>query len=109
MLSFDEFVNEGKVTIKRKYTDLHPSLTVSTNAPIRERILSFLKEAGTVTHDELMEFIAGMNEESGGSTSRKWVNKNTQYFVIKERQGVKTYRLSPLGERVHRAILKQVS
>jgi hypothetical protein len=109
MLSFEEFVNEGKVTIKRKYTELYPSREVSSNAPIREKILSFVKEAGTVTHDELMEFIAGMNEENGGSTSRKWVNKNTQYFVIKERQGVKTYRLSSLGERVHHAILKQVS
>lgn len=108
-LSFEEFVNEGKVTVKRKYTDLHPQREVSTNAPIRERILSFVKEGGRVSHEELMEFIASMNEENGGSTSRKWVNKNTQYFHITEKNGVKTYRLSALGERVHNAILKQVS
>jgi len=108
-LSFDDFINEGKVTVKRKYTDKYPQREVSSNAPIREKILSFVKEAGRVSHEELMEFIAGMNEENGGSTSRKWVNKNTQYFHITEKNGVKTYRLSSLGERVHAAILKQIS
>ncbi len=108
-LSFDEFINEGKVTVKRKYTDRYPKQEVSSKAPIREKILSFVKEGGRVSHEELMEFISSMNEENGGSTSRKWVNKNTQYFHITEKNGVKTYRLSALGERVHAAILKQVS
>jgi len=108
-LSFDEFLNEGKVTVKRKYTDKYPMKEVSSKAPIRERILSFVKEAGRISHEDLMEFIASMNEENGGSTSRKWVNKNSHYFHITEKNGVKTYRLSALGERVHNAILKQVS
>ena len=108
-LSFDEFLNEGKVTVKRKYTDKHPQKDVSVKAPIREKILSFVKEAGRISHEDLMEFISSMNEETGGATSRKWVNKNSHYFHITEKNGVKTYRLSALGERVHNAILKQVS
>ena len=107
-LSFDELVNEGKVTVKRKYTDNYPSQEVSTNAPVREKVLSFVKEKGTVSHEELMEFISGMNEETGGLTSRKWVNKNTQYFRITEKNGVKTYRLSSLGERVQNAIVNNL-
>ena len=71
MLTFEEFVNEGKLTIKRKYTDAHPSHEVSSNAPIREKILSFVKEGGTVTHEELMEFIAGMNEGNGIVTGKQ--------------------------------------
>jgi hypothetical protein len=108
-LSFEDFINEGKVTVKRKYTDNYPKKEVSSNAPVRERILSFVKEAGRISHEDLMEFIASMNEENGGATSRKWVNKNSHYFHITEKNGVKTYRLSALGERVHNAILKQVS
>ena len=108
-MSFEEFINEGKVTVKRKYTDAYPSKEVSVNAPIREKILSYVKEVGRVSHEELMEFISGMNEENGGATSRKWVNKNTRYFRISEKNGEKIYRLSSLGERVHAAIMKQVS
>jgi hypothetical protein len=45
-----------------------------------------------------------MNEETGGTTSRKWLNKNPHYFKVSEKNGVKTYKLSKLGERVHNAI-----
>ena len=108
-LDWDEELIKIFITVKRKYTSAHPSYRVSTNAPIREKVLSFVKESGTVTHKELMEFISGMNEETGGSTNRKWVSKNNHYFVVREKDGVKTYRLSSLGEHVHAAILKQVS
>jgi predicted HTH transcriptional regulator len=108
-LSFDEFINEEKLTIKRRYTDKYPKMEISSVAPIREKILSFVKESGEVTHEELMEFIAGMNEETGGATSRKWINKNTRYFKISEKNGSKTYRLSGLGSRVHSAIMNQIS
>jgi len=104
--SFDEFLNEGKVTFKRKYTEAYPAKHVFTNAPVREKILSFVKEKGEVTHDEMMEFVRSVNEETGGNTSRKWLTKNTRYFNIKEKNGTKTYRLSSLGEKVHTSINK---
>jgi hypothetical protein len=94
------------VTVKRRYTDAHPASAVSDKAPVREKILSFVKEKKSVSHTELMEFISMMNEETGGSTSRKWVNKNTQYFTIKEKAGQKTYTLSALGSRVCEKISK---
>jgi hypothetical protein len=47
----------------------------------------------------------GLNEETGGTTSRKWLTKNPQYFkIVTEKDGSKTYKLSALGERVHNAI-----
>lgn len=102
--TFEDFLNEGKVSVKRKYTDKYPAKHVSSHGPIRERILAFVKENGEVTREGLMEFIKGMNEDNGGATSRKWLNKNPQYFKVTEKNGVKTYKLSSLGERVHNAI-----
>ena len=108
VLSFSEYImNEGCVVFKRKYTDLYPEKSVSSTGPVREKILSFVKEKEQVTHQELMEFIKSINEESGGQTSRKWVNKNTSYFRIIEKNGVKSYSLSVIGKRVHEAIMKQ--
>jgi len=102
--SFEDFLNESKVSIKRKYTENHPAKHVSSHGPIREKVLAFVKEKGEVTREELLNFFKGMNEETGGSTSRKWLNKNPHYFKVTEKKGVKTYKLSQLGERVHNAI-----
>ena len=104
VLSFTEFLNEALVTVKRRYTEAHPQKAVSDNAPIRERILAYVKEKREVSHTQLMKFISDMNEQTGGSTSRKWVNKNTQYFTIKEKHNTKYYALSKMGERVHSKI-----
>jgi len=102
--SFEEFLNEAKVTVKRKYTDIYPSKQVDQRGPTREKVLSFVKENGIVSYEDMMEFMKSMNEETGGSTSRKWLTKNPQYFRITEKAGKKTYKLSSLGEKVHRAI-----
>ena len=105
--TFEDFINEGRVVIKRKYTDTHPEKAVSDKAPIRERVLSFVSEKGSVTRQELLEFLSAMNEETGGNTSRKWLTKNPTLFVIKEKNGIKTYNLSSYGKKVHESILKQ--
>ena len=105
--TFEDFLTEGRVIVKRKYTEDHPQKSVSDKAPIRERVLSFVNEKGSVTRQELMEFFKSMNEETGGSTSRKWLTKNPTLFVIKEKNGVKTYMLSSYGKKVHESIMKQ--
>ena len=105
--SFDEFLNEARLTYKRKYTDTHPEQTVYDRGPVREKVFSFVNEKGKVTHNEMINFIKGINEETGGTTSRKWVNKNTSYFKIRERNGEKIYSLSEKGKRVHNSIMSQ--
>jgi hypothetical protein len=102
--NFEDFLNEAKVSVKRQYTALHPAKYVSSHGPIREKVLAFVKENGEVSQKDLFEFFKGMNEETGGTTSRKWLNKNPHYFKVTEKNGVKTYKLSKLGERVHNAI-----
>jgi len=104
--SFDEFVSEGHIVVKRKYTDAHPEKKVGNKAPIREKILSFLAEQGKVNKEQMMEFINGLNEESGGTTSRKWLNKNTHLVSVTTKNEEKTYSLTKLGRKLHEKIVK---
>lgn len=75
-------VNEAKVTLKRKY-GVHPPHIVGSHAPIRERVLAFVKEKGTVSEEEVQQYIQGIREEGGKEGSSKWLKYNTQYFNIK--------------------------
>jgi len=103
--TFDEFITEGHIVFKRKYTDAHPEKKVGATGPIREKILSFLHEKGTVNKTEMMEFISGLNEETGGKTSRKWLNKNSHLVIVTEKDGTKFYTLSKTGQRIHSKIV----
>lgn len=107
--TFREFLNEARIVVKRQYTEQHPAKAVSDYAPVRERILSFINEKGTVSRSQLLEFIRGFNEATGRTTSAGWINKNSNYFNVKEANGTKYYSLSKLGERVHNSILNQKS
>lgn len=103
-LSFKEFVNEGLHTIKRKYTDAHPEKRISDYAPVRERIMSFLKEKKSATHEEMSEFFKLMNEETGRKTGISWVRANSHLVSVKESGGVRTYALTAEGLRTHKKI-----
>lgn len=103
--SFDEFISEAHIVFKRKYTDAYPEKKVGLAGPIREKILSFLHEKGTVNKTEMMEFISGLNEETGGNTSRKWLNKNSHLIVVTEKDGMKYYALSKTGQKIHSKIV----
>lgn len=99
--SYDDFLNEAIHVVKRKYTESHPQKVVSDYAPVRERVLSFVTEKGRVTVEEMQEFLKLMNEETGRKASMGWVNANSNLFRIKEENGVKYYRLSTEGKRIH--------
>lgn len=101
VLSYDQYLTEALLVVKRKYTDLHPEKKVSNYAPVRERVLSFIKEKGTVSEKELTEFLRMMNEETGRKTTMGWVKANEKFFTVKTTEGEKTYTLSKDGHRVH--------
>jgi hypothetical protein len=101
VLSYSDFLNEALMVVKRKYTDLHPEKIVSNYAPVRERVLSFIKEKGSVSEQDLQEFLKMMNEESGRKTSMGWVKANQKLFTVKTNEGNKMYSLSKEGERIH--------
>jgi hypothetical protein len=105
VLSYDEFINEAVHVVKRRYTEAHPQKIASDYAPVREKVLAFVKEKDTVTEQEFAEFFRLMNEESGRKTSMRWVTANRELFVIREtRSGEKTYRLSKEGLRIHQKL-----
>lgn len=103
---FDDFIAEGHIVVKRQYTKLHPEKKVGSVAPIREKILSFLAEKGSVNKDQMMEFINGLNEENGGNTTRKWLNKNAHLVAVTKKNETITYSLSKLGKRLHEKVMK---
>jgi len=102
--NYTEFLNEAILVVKRKYTEQHPEKKVSDYAPVRERVLSFVKEKNQVTEEELSEFLRMMNEETGRKTSLGWVKANSALFKIREKNGQKTYALSSEGVRIHEKI-----
>jgi hypothetical protein len=104
--NYSEFLNEAILVVKRKYTELHPEKKVSDYAPVRERVLSFVKERQLVSEEELVEFLRMMNEETGRKTSIGWVKANLSLFKIREKNDKKTYALSAEGLRIHEKITK---
>lgn len=102
--NYSDFVNEAIVVVKRKYTDSHPQKVVSDVAPVREKVLSFVKSKGKVSLTEMKEFLKLMNEESGRKTNLGWVHANSHYFKVSEENGESHYQLSKEGLRIHNKI-----
>ena len=94
-MSFNEFVNERNITIKRQYTQNHPAKTVGKAAKIRNKVLEAIKD-GKLTKEE---FDAVLREMTTDST--RWMRRNSNYITMNE-EGIS---LSKMGKR----ILNQIS
>lgn len=98
-----EYLTESKsIPLKRKYGE-RPAITAGTNAPLRNQVLSFVSESGTVSKRDLKQFIMGLKE--GGSTvaaANMFIKRNSQYFVTELKEGVTYFKLSNLGQRLVR-------
>lgn len=79
--SFDDFLDEGKVQVKRRYTENYPSKHVYSGAKIRNAVLSAIKD-GVVTEEEFQKIL----DEAGAS--RIWKYKYNHLFDVNE-DGVK--------------------
>lgn len=95
-------VLESNLQVKRKYST-HDPIHVGANAPVRNKILGFIAEKGSCSSEDLKEFIKSTNEESGKNTGTSWLTKNSRYITVVEKEGVKSYKLSKLGQRVVKA------
>ena len=90
MKKFEEFIGEGKITLKRRYTENHPALTAGTHARIRNKVLEAIAD-GTLTQEEFDAIIKEMSNDSG-----RWLRRNSKYFNVAE-GGIS---LSKFGKRV---------
>lgn len=101
LLKFNEFINEGLITLKRKYTDLYPEKKISTHATTREKLIVFIAENKPVSKKKLQNFLSSVNEKTGSTTSLKWVSKNKSYVKTYEQNGQFYFKLTPLGEKLY--------
>jgi len=78
MISFDNFLNEKKITLKRQYTENHPAVTVSKNAAVRNKMLEAVKD-GKLTKEEFKGLLKEMTKDSS-----RWMKRNTRFFNVSE-------------------------
>jgi len=90
----NNFLNEKKVVVKRRYTEAYPAKNVSTNAKIRSVILDAISD-GHITEEEMSKILSELR------ANKRWLGRNKTLFNISEDQsGIKTFSLSPYGLRV---------
>lgn len=83
-------LNERKLTIKRRYTELHPAKEVGASARVRNKVLEAIKD-GKITKAKFDRIISELS-----SDSKRWLKRNAQYFNVSE-DGV---TLSKSGSRI---------
>ena len=90
----NNFLNEKKVVVKRRYTEAYPAKNISTNARIRTAILDAISD-GHITEEEMSRILIELQ------ANKRWLGRNKTLFNISEDQaGIKTFSLSPYGQRV---------
>jgi len=93
----NDFLTEKKVTVKRRYTESHPAKNVSTSARVRSSIIEAIAD-GHITEAEMAKILTELKAH------KRWLNRNKTLFNISEDQeGIKTFSLSPYGQRVMNA------
>ncbi len=94
LLSINDYLTEKKVVIKRRYTESYPAKLASTSAKVRNAIFDAIAD-GHLTEDELKRILSEIN------ANKRWLGRNQSLFNISEDQGgIKTYTLSPYGQRL---------
>ena len=83
-------VDEGKITIKRRYTENYPARTVGKSARIRNKMLEAISD-GAITQEEFNSIIAELS-----SDSKRWLSRNSKLFNITE-AGI---TLTGLGKKI---------
>jgi len=71
-------INEGKIQLKRRYTENYPQISVAKFAPVRNAIIEAIAD-GQITKEQFEEVIKGFS-----NSSKKWARRNTHYFKVAE-------------------------
>lgn len=70
-------LEEGRVSVKRKYTEKHPAIKVNSRARVRNEVLKAMAD-GVITEEELDNIIKTVNG------NRNWKKSNLNLFTISE-------------------------
>jgi len=105
-IDFDTFVNENvllvseRLTAKRKYTSEHPAVTMNYEAPVRNKILSFIGEKGEVSKSEMEEYLKSLKEETGKRPNSGYLKDNRHLIKKVENESGVFYKLTDRGKTV---------
>lgn len=97
MATFEDFLNERNITLKRRYTENHPAQTVGGSARVRNAIIEALKD-GKITVEEFNNIVS-----QHSSAPSKWTRGNKRFFKIEE-DGVS---LSKYGTKILNSLVTE--
>lgn len=101
-MDFNEFINESNlneaaITLKRKYTELHPAKLASTHATTRNKVIEAIKD-GKLTKEEFNLILTKVSEDQ-----KRWLKRNNHYFNLSE-DGI---TLSKAGLKIYSKLQKE--
>lgn len=97
LLGINDYLTEKRVTVKRRYTENYPAKLASTSAKVRNALFDAMAD-GHLTEEEILKVLSEIN------ANKRWLGRNLSLFNISEDQsGIKTYSLSPYGQRIRNA------
>lgn len=94
--SFLNFINEKKITIKRKYTERYPEKRVSTAARVRNAILDAIGD-GVITDEEMENILSEIQAH------KRWKSQNSSLFKRIRQDGISKICLSKKGQKIRKA------
>jgi hypothetical protein len=89
-MKFQDFLNEKKVTLKRRYTENHPAMEAGLTARVRNKMIEAVAD-GKLTQEEFNSILSELSNDS-----KRWMTRNAKYFNVSE-EGI---TLSRFGKRV---------
>ena len=87
--STNKRLDESKITLKRRYTENHPALTVGKRASVRNKMLEAIGD-GKITQEEFNDILKELS-----TNGKRWAKNNSRYFNVSE-EGIS---LSKFGNR----------
>ena len=88
-------VNEAKITLKRRYTENHPAVTVGKAARIRNKMLEAIAD-GALTEEEFNNILSEYS-----ANAKQWMKRNARFFNVSE-EGI---ALSKFGKKALSAVV----
>jgi hypothetical protein len=97
LLNISDYLTEKRVVVKRRYTEEYPAKLMSTSAKVRNALFDAMSD-GHLSEDEIKKILTELN------ANKRWLGRHQSLFNISEDQsGVKSYSLSPYGQRIRTA------
>jgi hypothetical protein len=92
---YSEFINES----------LTPVMFMSVKNELKNSVVKFIYERGSVTRKEILDFAATLGE-SGVPVDKRWISRNKQLIkCMVSEEGPNQYVLTRLGKRFAKSLI----